>query len=186
MTIAVGETIPEGTFVYVPYESKLDDLVGCTSKLSRCSFIRSAGCLWCSHDLCRQQVGRKEVVVFAVPGAFTPTCHVNHLPGYVKNYDQFKEKGVDIVAVIAANDPFVMSGWARVEGLKDKILALSDANAEWSKKLGLSIDLSSKGMGIRTGRYALVLDNLVVKHVAVEPNPSAVEVTGAEHLLAKL
>lgn len=114
-----------------------------------------------------------------------PTCHMKHLPPFVQKYDQLKEKGIDVVAVVAANDPFVMSGWSRAEGLKDKvnhfrnffpdksfigtsqILALSDTYAEWSKKLGLSVDLTAAGLGVRTARFALILDDLVVKYIGV-------------------
>ncbi|KAF8132612.1 Redoxin [Boletus edulis] len=170
-TITVGQRLPKAVFPYVPYTPALDDLTACGTVAQ--------------YDIAKEWAGKK-VVVFAVPGAFTPTCHANHLPGYIKNYDQLKAKGVDIVAVIAANDPFVLSGWARVEGLKDKIVALTDTGAEWSKSIGLSIDLSAKGLGIRTKRYAMVLDDLVVKHIQVEQVPSNVEVTGAEHLLALL
>ncbi|KAL1739624.1 Redoxin, partial [Schizophyllum fasciatum] len=89
-------------------------------------------------------------------------------------------------AVVAANDPFVMSGWARVEGLKDKILALSDANAAWSSSLGLSVDLSSKGFGVRTGRWAAIIDDLVVKYIESEPNPGELSVSSADAVLSKL
>ncbi|KAF8550129.1 Redoxin [Imleria badia] len=171
MTISAGEKVPVADFPYVPYTPELDDLSACGTVAN--------------YDIAKEWAGKK-VVVFAVPGAFTPTCHANHLPGYVKKYDQFKAKGIDVVAVIAANDPFVLSGWARVEGLKDKIVALTDTDADWSKSIGLSLDLSAKGLGVRTNRYALILDDLVVKHIRVEVNPSSVEVTGAEHLLALL
>ncbi|KAG8221449.1 Redoxin [Butyriboletus roseoflavus] len=171
MTIAVGERVPEATFSYIPYTPELDDL-------SACGTVST-------YSIAKEWAGKK-VVVFAVPGAFTPTCHVNHLPGYLKNYEQFKAQGVDVIAVIAANDPFVLSGWARVEGLKDKIIALSDSGAEWSGSIGLSIDLSARGLGIRTTRYALILDDLVVKHIHVEEVPSNVTVTGADRLLALL
>ena len=118
-----------------------------------------------------------------------PTCHANHLPPYLEKYDKFKEKGVDAIAVIAANDPFVMSGWGRVQDLKDKvwrpynprssepsathslqplqILALSDTDAAWSKSLGLDLDLTAVGLGIRTGRFAIVVDDLIIKYIGV-------------------
>jgi alkyl hydroperoxide reductase 1 len=171
MTIAAGERIPEATFPYVPYAPELDDL-------SACGAVSN-------YSIAKEWAGKK-VVLFAVPGAFTPTCHANHLPGYLNKYEQLKAKGVDVVAVIAANDPFVLSGWARVEGLKDKIIALTDTDAEWSKSIGLSLDLTAKGLGIRTTRYALILEDLVVKHIQVEENPGSVEATGAEHVLALL
>ncbi|KAI9573068.1 Redoxin [Boletus coccyginus] len=171
MTIAVGERIPEAAFPYVPYAPALDDPAVCGSVSN--------------YAIAKEWAGKK-VVLFAVPGAFTPTCHANHLPGYLKNYNKFKAIGVDVVAVIAANDPFVMSGWARVEGLQDKIVALTDTDAAWSKSIGLSLDLSAMGLGIRTTRYALILEDLVIKHILVEENPSSVQATGAEHLLALL
>ncbi|OCB89458.1 6-phosphogluconate dehydrogenase C-terminal domain-like protein [Sanghuangporus baumii] len=127
----------------------------------------------------------KKVVLFSIPGAFTPTCHVNHLPGFLKKYDEFKAKGVDVIAVVAANDPFVMSGWGRVEGVQDKILCLSDTSAQWSKSLGLSIDLSERGLGVRTARYALIINDLKVEYTGVESAPG-VTVSGADAVLASL
>ncbi|KAK7459657.1 peroxiredoxin type-2 [Stygiomarasmius scandens] len=127
----------------------------------------------------------KKVVLFSVPGAFTPTCHVNHLPPYLQNHSKFSTKGVDVIAVLAANDPFVMSGWGRVEGVKDEILCLSDPEAEWSSKIGLSLDMTKLKFGIRTARYAMIIDNLVIKHIVAEPG-SGVSVTGAEAILAAL
>jgi len=127
----------------------------------------------------------KKVVLFSVPGAFTPTCHANHLPPYVAKYDEFKKKGVDVIAVIAANDPFVMSGWSRFVGLNDKILALSDTSADWSKSIGLSLDLTARGLGVRTNRYALIIDDLKVKYIGVEKEPG-VTVSGADAVLAEL
>jgi len=169
-TIKVGDTITDGTFTYIPYSPELDDHSACGVPIK----------LKISEDW-----KGKKVVLFAVPGAFTPTCHINHLPPYLEKYDEFKAKGVDVIAVVAANDVFVMSGWGRFEGLKDKILTLSDPNAEWSRKLGLDVDLSARAFGIRTARYAMILEDLVVKYVEVEPAPG-VTVTGADAVLAKL
>ncbi|KAN0082467.1 Redoxin [Tylopilus felleus] len=171
MPIAVGEKVPDNKFPYVPYTPELDDLSVCGTVVQ--------------YDIATKWAGKK-VVVFAVPGAFTPTCHANHLPGYLESYDKLKAIGVDVVAVVASNDPFVLSGWARVEGLKDKIVALSDTNVAWSKSLGLDLDLSAKGLGVRTNRYVLILDNLHVKNIEVEPNASSVTVTGAKHVLSLL
>ncbi|EIW75490.1 thioredoxin-dependent peroxidase [Coniophora puteana RWD-64-598 SS2] len=167
--VSVGDEIPQGTFKYVPYTPELDDhaICGVPTTLSTDAWKG------------------KKVVLFAVPGAFTPTCHINHLPPYLEKHDEFKAKGVDVIAVVAANDAFVMSGWARVEGLKDKILALSDANAEWSAKLGLDQDLSAVGFGTRTGRYALIIDDLKIQYVEVEQE-RGVTVSGADAVLAKL
>ncbi|PPR00675.1 hypothetical protein CVT24_000963 [Panaeolus cyanescens] len=168
-TIKVGDKIPEGTFKYVPYTPELESGLACGVPTS----------------LSTNDWKGKKVVLFSVPGAFTPTCHVNHLPPYIQKYDEFKAKGVDVIAVVAANDPFVMSGWGRVEGLKDKILALSDTDAKWSKELGLDKDLSSFGLGTRTWRYALILNDNVVEYLGVEPGPG-VSVSGADAVLAKL
>ncbi|ESK94223.1 thioredoxin-dependent peroxidase [Moniliophthora roreri MCA 2997] len=165
-SINVGDTVPEGTFSYVPYTPELEN--GVTTKL----------------DIHKEWKGKK-VVLFSVPGAFTPTCHVNHLPPYIQKYDEFKAKGVDVVAVVAANDAFVMSGWGRVEGVKDKILTLSDANAQWSNSLNLTVDLSHLGFGTRTARYALIINDLKVEYVGVEPAPG-VTVSGADAVLSKL
>lgn len=167
--VRMRQTIPEGTFKYVPWSEELEDNLACGIPV----------------DLSTNEWKDKKVVLFSVPGAFTPTCHTKHLPPYLEKYDEFKSKGVDVIAVLAANDPFVMSGWARFEGLKDKILALSDTNAEWSKKLGLTKDLSAHGLGLRTNRYALILENNVVKYIGVETGPG-VSVSGADAVLAHL
>ncbi|KAG2121951.1 thioredoxin-dependent peroxidase [Suillus clintonianus] len=169
LKISVGDTIPKGNFGIVPYTEELADHSACgiPTILSTDSWKG------------------KKVVLFSVPGAFTPTCHINHLPPYLAKYKEFKDKGVDVIAVIAANDPFVMSGWGRVEGLTDKIITLSDSSAAWSGSLGLSVDLTERGMGIRTARYAMIIDDLVVKYVEVEPAPG-VTVSGADAVLAKL
>ncbi|CAK5284244.1 unnamed protein product [Mycena citricolor] len=168
-TIKVGDTIPKGEFGYIPYAPELDDHSACgmPSKLST------------------DEWKGKKVVLFSVPGAFTPTCHVSHLPEYIQKYDELKAKGVDVIAVVAANDLFVMSGWARFENLKDKILPLSDAYAKWSASLGLSLDLTDKGLGVRTARYAMIIDDLVVKYVEVEQG-AGVTVSGASAVLAAL
>ncbi|KAF9066718.1 Redoxin [Rhodocollybia butyracea] len=170
-TIEIGDTIADGTFTYVPYTPELDSHAACgvPTKLS-----------------IRKEWKGKKVVLFGVPGAFTPTCHVNHLPPYISKHDELKAKGVDVIAVVGANDPFVMSGWGRFEGLKDKILTLSDPNVEWAKQVGLIADLSARGLGVRIARFALILDDLVVKYLGVEPAPGAVTVSGADVVLSKL
>ncbi|RXW22410.1 hypothetical protein EST38_g3445 [Candolleomyces aberdarensis] len=167
--IKVGDTIPEGTFKYIPWSEALEDNLVCGAPI----------------EISTSEWKGKKVVLFSVPGAFTPTCHTNHLPPYLEKYDQFKAKGVDTIAVLAANDPFVMSGWARFEGLKDKIIALSDNGAQWSKKLGLDKDLTANGLGIRTSRYALILEDNVVKYVGIETE-RGVTVSGADAVLAHL
>jgi len=169
VSIKIGDTVPHGEFTHVPYTEELADHAACGVPTK----------------LRTDDWKDKKVVLISVPGAFTPTCHQNHLPPYLAKYDDFKAKGVDVIAVIAANDAFVMSGWARVEGLKDKILALSDPNAAWSAQMGLSVDLSVRDFGIRTSRYAMVLNDLKVEYLGVEPAPG-VTVSGADAVLAAL
>jgi len=126
----------------------------------------------------------KKVVLFAVPGCFTPTCTNTHLPGYVVHYDQFVEKGVDQIICVAVNDPFVMTAWGKSNNA-DNIVMLSDANAAFVKALGLTIDLSHIGLGLRSQRFALVANNGVVSHLAVEPDLN-LSVSSSESVLKVL
>ena len=129
--------------------------------------------------------GGKTVVLFGVPGAFTPTCSAKHLPGYVQNYDALKAKGADVVACIAVNDAFVMGAWGKDQGVGDKVMMLADGSADFTKKLGLELDLVARGLGVRSQRFVLVAKNGKVTHVAVEA-PGAFEVSKAETVLAAL
>ncbi len=128
----------------------------------------------------------KKVVLFAVPGAFTPTCHRNHLPGYAKHAAEIKAKGIDLIAVVSVNDVFVMDAWSKASGAADKITFLSDGNADLAKALGLTLDGTGFGLGIRSQRYSMVLDNLVVKKLFVEDVPSNADMSGAEKMLENL
>ncbi|MFD1331962.1 peroxiredoxin [Methylopila musalis] len=128
----------------------------------------------------------KKAVLFAVPGAFTPTCHKNHLPGYLARLDELKAKGVDVVAVTAVNDVFVMNAWAEATGAKDKIVFLSDGGADFAKAIGLELDATAGGLGIRSKRYAVVLDDMVVTYLAVEDQPGKADQSSAERLLESL
>ncbi|MBV8456102.1 MAG: peroxiredoxin [Acetobacteraceae bacterium] len=127
----------------------------------------------------------KKVVLFAVPGAFTPTCTFKHLPGFVEQADEFKAKGVDTVACIAVNDAFVMGAWAKAQGAEGKVLMLADGSGQFTKALGLELDLTARGMGVRSQRYALMAQNGKVTHIAVEA-PGGFEVSKAESILAHL
>ena len=127
--------------------------------------------------------GRK-VVLFAVPGAFTPTCTAAHLPGYVVNADRIKAKGVDTIACMAVNDVFVMNAWGKSQNAEE-LLMLADGNAEFTRALGLELDGSGFGMGTRSQRFALVAEDGVVRHLAVEPNPG-LDVSAAEKILELL
>ena len=129
--------------------------------------------------------GGKTVVLFGVPGAFTPTCSAKHLPGYVQNYDALKAKGADVVACMAVNDAFVMGAWGKDQGVGDKVVMLADGSAAFTKALGLELDLTARGLGVRSQRFALVAKNGKVTHVAVEA-PGAFEVSKAETVLAAL
>jgi glutaredoxin/glutathione-dependent peroxiredoxin len=127
----------------------------------------------------------KKVVLFAVPGAFTPTCHKNHLPGFVQNAAAIKAKGINTIAVTSTNDPFVQDAWKKASSA-DAIEFLSDGNADFAKAIGLELDASAMGLGIRSKRYAMVVDDGVVKSLAVEDAPGKADVSGAENLLKSL
>lgn len=127
----------------------------------------------------------KKVVLFSVPGAFTPTCDAKHLPGYVQQAEALKGKGVDTVACMAVNDVFVMNAWGKASNVGDKVLMLADGNAEYSKALGLELNATGFGMGIRGQRFAIYVDNGVVKDLYVEA-PGEFKVSSAEHVLSKL
>src|SRR5262245_32630485 len=127
----------------------------------------------------------KKVVLFAVPGAFTPTCSNNHLPGFVKNAAGIKAKGIDTIAVTGVNDVFVMNAWKKAAG-SDDIEFLADGSANWAKALGLTADLTERGLGVRSQRYAMVVDDGVVKTLNVEDAPGKADISGADNLLKSL
>lgn len=161
MTIKVGDRLPDATFK-VNQNGDISDLS--TAELTK----------------------GKKVVLFAVPGAFTPTCHAKHVPSYLEHYDALKAKGVDTVACVAVNDPFVLGEWAKATGAGDKITLLSDGNAEFTRALGLDFDGSGFKLGTRSKRYAMIVDDGVVKTLAVEEAPPMMEVSGADKILAAL
>ncbi len=160
MTIKVGETIP-------------------SMKLTRAS---AEGPKEISTD---EIFKGKKVVMFAVPGAFTPTCSAKHLPGFVENVDAIKAKGVDKVVCMAVNDAFVLAAWAKDQGVDERIIMLADGAGQLTKALGLELDLMGRGMGVRSQRFALVAEDGKVTHLAVEP-PGGFEVSRAEVVLAQL
>ncbi|MEI7712272.1 MAG: peroxiredoxin [Rhodospirillales bacterium] len=157
MTIKVGDKIPSMKLMQAtadgPKETSTDDIFG-----------------------------GKKVVLFAVPGAFTPTCSAKHLPGFVQSADAFKAKGVDTVACISVNDAFVMGAWGKDQGTEGKVDMLADGAAAFAKAIGLELDLNGRGMGWRSQRYALVAENGVVTHLGVEA-PGGFEVSKAEAIL---
>lgn len=160
MSIKVGDKIPSATLMQMkdggPKPVKTDDLF--------------AG---------------KKVVVFALPGAFTPTCSAKHLPSFVQNADAIKAKGVDAIACVSVNDAFVMGAWGEQQKVGNKIMMLADGNGDLTKALGLEMDGSRFGMGKRSQRFAMLVDNGVVKELNVE-EPGAFAVSSAEHVLKQL
>ncbi|NIX76689.1 peroxiredoxin [Microvirga terricola] len=160
MSIQVGESLPQVTFRIMtadgPVAKTTDDLFK----------------------------GRK-VVLVAVPGAFTPTCHRNHLPGYVEKADAIKAKGVDAILVTSVNDVFVLDAWSKATGAQ-AIEFLSDGNGDFAKALGLAMDGSGFGLGTRSQRYSMLVEDGVVKTLNVEDAPAKAQVSGAENLLKSL
>jgi peroxiredoxin len=168
MAIQVGDRLPEGT---LSESTEFDPATGCPMKPQTLAV----------GDLVK---GRK-IVIFGLPGAFTPTCSAQHLPGYVGNFDRLKAKGIDEIWCLAVNDGFVMAAWGREQKAGGKVRMMADGSADYTRKLGLELDLTAKGMGVRSQRYAMIVDDGVVKHLAVEA-PGKFEVSGAEAILSKL
>ncbi len=129
--------------------------------------------------------GAKKVVLFAVPGAFTPTCSAKHLPGYLQLLEALQQKGVDTIACIAVNDPFVMGAWAKDQGVEGRILMLADGSGAFTRHLGLELDLTARGLGVRSQRYAMIVDQGKVTSLNIEP-PGGFEVSKAETVLESL
>ncbi len=161
MPISVGDKLPEATFTTMTSEGPMP--------LS-------------SGDL---TTGRK-VVLFAVPGAFTPTCHKKHLPGFLTSAEAIKAKGVDTIACVAVNDVFVMDAWAQQSDVDGKIMFLADGNAEFTTAIGMQLDASGFGMGTRSTRYAMIVDDGLVTSLHIESQPGQAEESGAESILADL
>ena len=126
----------------------------------------------------------KKVVLFSVPGAFTPTCSEKHLPGFVEHYQEFKQRGIEVICM-AVNDAFVMKAWAKDRGVPDGLLMLADGNGDFAKSLGLEMDASKFGLGLRSKRFALFADDGVVKELHIEA-PGEFKVSSAEAMLAAL
>lgn len=160
MTIKVGDPMPPGTLTLITKDGP--------QKISAQDYFKG-----------------KKVVLFSVPGAFTPTCDAKHLPGFVEKAAQIKGKGVDAIACIAVNDAFVMKAWGKAQNVEGKVDMLADGNADYTKALGLEFDGSGFGMGTRGQRFALVVDNGVVKHLNVEAK-GEFNVSSAEYVLGQL
>jgi peroxiredoxin len=130
--------------------------------------------------------GGRKIVLFAVPGAFTPTCHEQHLPGFVRQAAALKAKGVDEVVCVAVNDPFVLRAWEEQSGVGETVKVLSDGNAAFTRAIGMEVELAGPFLGTRSKRYAMLVDDGVVKELMVEDNPGQVTGSGADAILAKL
>jgi peroxiredoxin len=161
MAIKVGDRLPEAKFRVMTAE----------------------GPGWKSTD---EVFKGKKVVLFAVPGAFTPTCHKNHLPGFVTNAQAIKAKGVDTIAVTAVNDGFVMDAWKKASGAEGKIEFLADGNGDFAKAIDMTLDASANGLGLRSKRYAMLVEDGVVKTLNIEDAPGKAEVSSAEALLKQM
>ena len=127
----------------------------------------------------------KKVVLFALPGAFTPTCSAKHVPGFVQQAESIKAKGVDTIACVSVNDAFVMNAWGKDQNAGDKVMMLGDGGAEFTNAMGLSMDLTKNGMGVRSQRYAMIVQDGVIKDLFVE-KPGAFEASTAENVLKHL
>ncbi|MCF6369857.1 peroxiredoxin [Rhizobium halophilum] len=161
MTIAIGDRLPAATFK----EKSADGPVEVTTD---------------------ELFAGKRVVLFAVPGAFTPTCSLNHLPGFLENRDAILARGVDDIAVVAVNDWHVMGAWAHSTGGTGKIHFLSDWDGAFTKSLGLDIDLSAGGLGVRSKRYSMLVDDGVVKTLNIEDSPGQATVSSAATIIEQL
>ena len=167
MTIKVGDRLPEGTIQeFIEVEGN-----GCTVGPNTFKV--------------QEQVKGKKIVIFGLPGAFTPTCSAKHVPSYLQNLDALRKKGVDEIWCFAVNDPFVMGAWSRDQKAAGKIRFMADGSAEYTKKLGLDLDLNARGLGMRCQRFAMVVDDGVVKALNVEA-PGKFEVSGGDHMLKAL
>ncbi len=161
MTISKGDRLPEATFLTMTDDGPAPVSTG-------------------------DYFSGRKVVLFAIPGAFTPTCHARHIPSYVENLDALKEKGVDAVACTAVNDVFVMDAQADAAKAKGRIDFLADGNGDFARAIGLDLDASGLGLGLRSHRYAMIVDDGVVTEIFVEENPAEMTVSGAENVLKAL
>ena len=128
----------------------------------------------------------KTVVLFGLPGAFTPTCHKNHLPGFIANEAAFKAKGVDTIAMTSVNDPFVLSAWAEATGAAGHVDFLADGSGDFAKALGLELDLAGGGLGLRSKRYSMLVSDGMVKELNIEPEAGKADLSAAAHILAQI
>jgi peroxiredoxin len=165
--IKIGDQLPDGTLT----EFIETETAGCTIGPN----------VFKVADL----VKGKKIAIFGLPGAFTPTCSAKHVPGYVSNYDKLKAKGVDEIWCISVNDAFVMDAWGRDQKAIGKVRMMADGSADYTRKLGVELDLTARGMGLRMNRFSMLVDNGTVKQLNVE-GPGKFEVSDAETMLKQL
>jgi glutaredoxin/glutathione-dependent peroxiredoxin len=161
MSIKVGDRLPEASFVTMTADGPARRSVS-------------------------EVFNGRRVVLFAVPGAFTPTCHRKHMPGFVAQAAAFKARGIDTIACVAVNDIHVLTAWAKASGAEDKVLFLADGNGEFTKAIGMELDASGFGMGLRSKRFAMLVEDRVVNAIHLEAQPGMAEESSAERLLAVL
>ena len=125
----------------------------------------------------------KKIVLFGLPGAYTSVCSAKHLPGYVNTYEAFKAKGIDHIMCISANDPFVMDAWGKSQNVEDKVLMIGDPFLNFTKSIGAEVDKSSRGLGIRSNRYTMLIDNLKVIKIQEEKDTGSCEISAAQNFL---
>ena len=167
MSIEIGDHLPDGV-------------------LSEYIETEQAGCSVGPNNFkVADMVKGKKIVVFGLPGAFTPTCSAKHVPGYVANFSQLKAKGVDEIWCVSVNDAFVMGAWAKDQKSGGKVRMMGDGSGTWTKALGLELDLVAKGMGVRMQRFSMLVDNGVVKTLNIE-GPGKFEVSNAETMLTQV
>ena len=167
MTVKVGDRVPDGT-------------------LTEFIETETAGCSVGPNDFkVADLVKGKKILMFALPGAFTPTCWAKHVPGFVAHHDPIKAKGVDEIWCVAVNDAFVMGAWGRDQKVDGKIRMLGDGAATWTKAMGLELDLTARNMGVRSQRYAAIIEDGVITTLAVEA-PGAFEASSAEAMSSHL
>ena len=128
-------------------------------------------------------VKNKKIIMFGLPGAYTSVCSAKHLPGYIKNVDQFKSKGIDQIICISVNDPFVMDAWGKENNVGNNILMLADPMINFTKAIGAEVDKSGRGLGVRSNRYTMLVDNLKVLNIKEEPDTGTCEISAAENFL---
>ena len=128
----------------------------------------------------------KKVIIFGLPGAYTSVCSTKHLPGYVRMYDNYKNKGINQIICISVNDPFVMAAWGKSHNVYEKITMLGDSRGEFTKSIGAELDLNARGLGIRSVRYTMLIENGAVKKVVEEETAGKCEITSAENFLKKI